>query len=368
MKKHKLMVGGFLATAIFFGSFGCMSSEGATETEKPATPKIEAVVQNNSATVSKIPRQDLIIYSTPAKYSYENLLQDIKTLENNFPAQVQVVELCDTPDGRKVIDVILGDINGDKQILIFGAMHAREYITVQTVMRQLCEIVDAINGYGGTYQGIPVAELLQGVTIHFVPNDNPDGVAISQFGLSGINNSAIRQQVSAIGGNLQEWKANARGVDLNRNFDAGWQEFYGSPAPSSERYKGTSPGSEPEAAALIKLVQDYPIKRTISYHTCGDLIYWYYKQQGAVLEESKKFAQRISSETGYYLDSDYTAIDAAGFKDWAVYKMGIPSITIETGAENGASIVGVVPISRFNNIWQRNKNVVYATVYNLKYE
>ena len=86
------------------------------------------------------------------------------------------------------------------------------------------------------------------------------------------------------------------------------------------------------------------------------------------MEESKKFAQKISSETGYYLDSDYTAVDAAGFKDWAVYKMGIPSITIETGAENGASVVGVVPISRFNNIWQRNKNVVYATVYNLKYE
>lgn len=154
---------------------------------------------------------------------------------------------------------------------------------------------------------------------------------------------------------------------MNRNFDAGWYEFAGSPAPSSERYKGTYPGSEPEAAALIRLTQDYQLKRAISYHTCGALIYWYYKQSGSVLEESKKFAQAISRTTGYYLDDDYTAIDAAGYKDWAVYKLGVPSITIECGAESG-DYVNPVPQYRFNEIWARNKDVVLATAYNLKFE
>ena len=146
-------------------------------------------------------------------------------------------------------------------------MHAREYITMQIVMRQLCDALDALNGYASTYRGISTAELLRGLTIHFVPNSNPDGVAISQFGLAGVKNPVLRAQVAAMSdGDLEQWKANANGVDLNRNFDADWYEFVGSPQPSPERYKGTFPGSEPEAAALIRLTQNYHIKRAISYH------------------------------------------------------------------------------------------------------
>ena len=366
--KNTIMVAALLVTIIFF-CLGCMSTE-ATEPQNNIQMNVETenVTENanSSLGVPKVPRQNLIVYSTPAKYSYQDLVSDIQQLQNLYGNIVQVSSLCTTLDGREVFDVTVG--TGDNHILIFGAMHAREYITIQIVMRQLCDAIDAMNGYGGTYQGISTAELLQDVTIHFVPNSNPDGVAISQFGLSSINSDSIRQKVSAMGGDFEQWKANANGVDLNRNFDADWQNYHGSQYPSSERYKGIYPGIELESAALIKLVKDYNVKRTISYHSCGEVIYWYYKQQGAVFEESKRFAQRISGETGYYLDADYTALDPAGFKDWAVYKLGIPSLTIETGAENGASIVAPVPISRFNNIWQRNKNVVYATIYNLKYE
>ena len=344
--------------AIFF-CMGCMS-DGATEAEKLPP-------ENFSADTTTLPRQKLIVYSSPEKYSYENLLHDIEILREACPSQVQVVKLCDTADGRGVFDIVLGDPNGDKQILIFGAMHAREYITAQVVMRQLCESLDALNGNGQSYRGVSAAELLQGLTIHFVPNSNPDGVAISQFGLQGVNNPTLREKVAALSDDLEQWKSNANGVDLNRNFDAGWYEFVGSPQPSSERYKGTFPGSEPEAAALIRLTQDCHIKRAISYHTTGALIYWYYKQSGAVLAESEKFANEISAVTRYPLDDDYTAVDAAGYKDWAVYKLGVPSITIEVGAENGDYFCPV-PQSQFNAIWARNKDVVYATAYNLKFQ
>ena len=361
MKNVKFFIATLVVTVLFLCNFGC-SSESATE---PPAPR-EVVGETQPAPVNKLQRQDLIVYSSPEKYSYENFLHDMKLLCDAYPNQLQAVKLCDTADGRGVYDIILGDPNGSNQVLIFGAMHAREYITVQVVMRQLCEAVEALNGGNFSYRGVPATELLQGVTIHFVPNSNPDGVSISQFGLNGINDPTLRAQVAAMSNDLVQWKANARGVDLNRNFDADWNEFHGSPYPASERYKGTYPGSEPEAAALISLTQNSHIKRVISYHTCGALIYWYFKQSGAVLDESKKFASEISHATGYYLDDDYTAVDAAGYKDWAVYKLGVPSITIECGAENG-DLVNPVPQSRFNGIWERNKNVVYATAYNLKF-
>lgn len=364
MNTVKIFFTSLIVSVIFFCNFGCMS-EGATQIDKPATSP-----QNTpppSATASNFSRQELIVYSSPQKYSYDDFLHDMKIICDAYPAQAQAVKLCETPDGRGVYDIIVGDPNGANQILIFGAMHAREYITVQVVMRQLCETLAQLDGNAASYRGVPAAEILQGVTIHFVPLNNPDGVSISQFGLQGVNNPTLREQVAAMNdGDLEQWKANARGVDLNRNFDAGWYEFGGSPYPAPDRYKGTYPGSEPEAAALIRLTQDYHIKRAISYHTCGALIYWYYKQSGTVLAESKKFAEEISRTTGYYLDDDYTAVDAAGYKDWAVYKLGVPAITIEVGAETG-DLINPVPQRRFPAVWERNKDVVLAAAYNLKF-
>ena len=352
----KIFAAMFLSATVFLGC----GSESAPEPQPIANEvsDVRFIVQK------KIAEENLIIYTEPEKYSYENLVQDIEKIQVEYP-QVKVMELAETADGRKIYDLVIGDLGSQNQILIFGAMHAREYITTQIVMRQFCDALDAVNGFGGEYRGIPTQELLKGVTIHFIPNSNPDGVAISQFGLSSIRNENLRGSLQATGGDFIQWKANAAGVDLNRNFDAGWQEFRGSSRPASERYKGAYPGSEPESAALIKLIEQYPIKRTISYHTVGALIYWFYKQEGETLTASRKFANAVSQETGYYLDDDYTAVDAAGFKDWAVYKKHIPSLTIETGAEHGNYTLPV-PQRNFAEMWRRNKNVVYATVYDLK--
>lgn len=314
--------------------------------------------------------EDLIIYQRPEKYTYENFLQDMKQMQRIYGTKFQAIKLCDTLDGRGVYDLVIGNPQGDNQILIFGAMHAREYITSQVVMRQFCSAIDALNGYGSDYQGITAQELLKNVTLHFIPMSNPDGISISQGGFETISDPVIREQDVAIARsvNHEQWKSNARGVDLNRNFDADWDEYIGATSPSAERYKGTCPGSERETKALIDLTKTCQFKRTISYHTCGALIYWYYKQKGDLLDESLRFARRIAEETGYYLDGDYEALDAAGYKDWAIYKMGIPSLTIEIGSENGHGIVNPVPIGRWESIWERNKNVVYATAYNLQYE
>lgn len=276
--------------------------------------------------------RDVIVYSSPEIYSYEDFLHDMKFICDAHPAQIQAVKLCDTVDGRGVYDIIFGDANGANQVLIFGAISGREYITVQVVMRQLCEILDAANG---TYRDKTAAELLQDVTIHFVPNANPDGVAISQFGLLGVNDTALRRNVAGTsGGNTEQWTANARGIDLNKNF-----------ADSTP---------EPEVAALIRLTQDYHIKRAISYRTCGAKIHC------GGSDDSKRFAAEISNATDYPLDD---SVD--GYAAWAVEKLGVPALTVEVGAENGGG-VNPVPQYRFDGIWARNKDVVCATAAALK--
>ena len=317
--------------------------------------------------VPMLSRQDLIVNETPSMYTYEDLENDLWKLQSLCGDIIQINRLCDTADGRGVYDVVLGDPAGSNQVLMIGAMHAREYITTQVVMRQLLDAIDAKMGHGGDYAGVPLLELLSNVTIHFIPMNNPDGVTISQKGANGLNRKDLRDfVVSVLDDDVEQWKANGAGVDLNRNFDAGWHEFVGSAGPAMERFKGKYPGSEPETAALIRLTEDSNIRRAITYHTCGALIYWYYKQEGDVLDISKEFAESISKETGYPLDYDYMAVDAAGYKDWAVYKAGVPTLTIEVGCENGEELVNPVPISRFGEIWERNKNVVYAVLFQMK--
>jgi len=328
----------------------------------------ETVAAETNVPLLKTSEQDLIINLTPNMYTYDDMVYDIGQLAKLYGGTVSCSELCNTADGRVVHDLIVGNPNSGNGMIIVGAMHAREYITTQVVMRQLCSCIDAINGFGGEYKGVPTKELLENTVIHFIPMSNPDGVTISQLGAEGLKSDDLKTSIVSMTNDYEQWKANARGVDLNRNFDAGWDEYSGSSRPSPERYKGTAPGSENEADALIKLTQSAGIKRTISYHTCGALIYWYYKQEGDVRERSLGFARAISNVTGYPLDSDYTAVDAAGYKDWAVYRLGIPSLTIEVGNETGRGIINPVPISQFDAIWQRNRDVPFAAAYNLQYE
>lgn len=366
MKKTMLVL---MSLLYILPALGCVTSGDGKNSSSVLT--VEALEEGKNEQDSVIPHTSsigLIVYQTPAKYTYDNLTHDLAKLQSVYGETLLIRSLCDTADDRKVYDVVLGNPDEENQILIFGAIHAREYITTQVVMRQLCAAIDAVNGYGDAYRGIPLGELMDAVTIHFIPMSNPDGVVISQQGLGAIHSTELRERIMAMGeADYEQWKANGTGVDLNRNFDAGWIEYEGSVHPSSEYYKGRFPGSEPESAALIFLTKNNHVRRTINYHTCGALIYWYYKQDGDVLEKSRVFAQRMSQETGYPLESDYASVDAAGYKDWAIYRREIPSLTIEVGAENSRS-VNPVPIDRWDAIWERNKNVLYATIYDLKNE
>lgn len=300
----------------------------------------------------------LIVEADPALYTYEDMEQDILSLAHSYDC-VTADSLGKTMDGREIYHLLIGREDAPVHILFTASIHAREYITTQLLMKQTDEFLkDRENDY------------LDEIAIHVVPMINPDGVAISQFGLDGIRTQEAKDYVTGVimpadgstgsPSYFTRWKANAHGVDLNRNFDALWEAYAGSGHPSSDHYKGESPGSEPEAAALIRLTEDYSFARTVSYHTQGGVIYWYFGQEGALKEETEQLAKDVSAVTGYYLDSNYQNLDPAGYKDWAISKMGIPSLTVEVGRETSP-----VPPAQFSEIWEQNKLVWKAVCDNV---
>lgn len=359
-----------MSAAYIFGIAMKAGKSGDTEkasviyTSEPA--QTEAAVEEELQ--AEIAPAEIIADSRPQMYTYNDMEQDMKTLSKAYPELVSVTAIGQTIDGRNIYDMVIGNINASEHLMIQGSIHAREYITAQLVMMQACDFIRGLEDGHGEYKGISYNELFADKVIHVIPMVNPDGVSISQFGMDGVNNIAVKEhlaEIAAADGEsldnsyyLRQWKANANGVDLNRNFDALWEQYGGRSHLSSDHYKGTSPGSENESYALIALTEKYNFVRTISYHTYGQVIYWYFGQTGSLRDETLSLAQEVAEVTGYATDSNYEALDPAGYKDWAISKKSIPSLTIEVGyGENP------LPYEQLDSVYRQNKNVWAAVLY-----
>ena len=302
-------------------------------------------------------------FGETVKFSYEDMVSAMQAVADRYPEETELRNLGETVDGRKLLCLRVGKKGTKRNILVFGAIHAREYITAELVMK-LAE------DYCSAYQrGLSLQELTNDTSVYFIPMANPDGVTISQYGISKIQKDDVKRRIyhifeldqqSKIEPYLEKWKSNAEGIDLNRQFDAKWEQYNDRVGhPSSDHYKGTAPGTAAEAKVLIDLTESESFSRTIGYHTQGQIIYWCYGQQGTLLQETKEFAEAIASVTGYRMDTDNEQPDPAGYKDWALSRKGIPSITIEVGRGTNP-----LPHEQINTMWKENQKVVYETLYN----
>lgn len=305
-------------------------------------------------------------------YTYEEMSEDLSSLQRKYGAVMTMDSLNTTCDGRKLFHIIIGNGKAERQALVFGSIHGREYITSQLVMCQLADILGRLQNQED-YRGEDLSKIFDRTALHIIPMINPDGVTLCQRGLEAMKFQKTRQQLYRIyemdqavelDEYFRKWKSNARGVDLNRNFDAKWEEYDDRTGhPSSDHYKGSFPESEIEAKALTELTRQYPFQRTISYHAQGNVIYWYFGQEGDLYRESREFAKLVAKATGYVADADYDKLDPAGYKDWAISAMKIPSLTVEVGIGGTP-----VPAEQFPTIWEQNKTVLLETMYDLYQE
>lgn len=203
------------------------------------------------------------------------------------------------------------------------AIHAREYITTYLAMKQI-EDFEKRGAVG---------------TVYFIPAVNLDGIEIA----------ALEKPL---------YKANANGVDLNVNFDAGWGKGKNNLfAPSDANYVGTAPFSESETRALRDFTLFVRADVTLSYHCKGEEIYWNFHQKGKALKRDYALAKHIAAVTGYKIKK--TKGSVGGYKDWCIEKIGIPAFTIEVGGDYLTHPVGVENLSE---IFEKNKDVIKAVI------
>ena len=105
---------------------------------------------------------------------------------------------------------------------------------------------------------VPDAQrILNNTTIWFIPMVNPDGVTLQQFGLKSFPKADHAKIIKMNDGskNFKRWKANGKGVDLNRQYDARWKYLSGGNVPKFKNYKGKSPESAKETKAVLSFVK-----------------------------------------------------------------------------------------------------------------
>ncbi|MGN0814769.1 MAG: M14 family zinc carboxypeptidase [Candidatus Coproplasma sp.] len=212
--------------------------------------------------------------------------------------------------GRKIFAFHVGDDLGRQYISTY-AIHGREWICARLALKHI-KISTKVGGW-------------------IVPLVNPDGAIISQT-------------CNPL------WKANARGVDLNVNFDADWGSGrLNTRARGSENCIGDAPFSECESLALARFTVKVRPFVTLSFHTKGGEIYWEYEGAGDELG-----AKILSEATGY----QYKRIvgSCGGYKDWCIQKLGIPSYTVECGSDDLTH-----PITRLKDIRECKGALKYFT-------
>ena len=256
--------------------------------------------------------------------------------------------------GRALTSLSVGE--GEIRVHFGAAIHANEWITSLLLFRFLEEYALAILS-DDRIAGVPARTLFQRTRLVLTPLENPDGcdLVTGAFPPGDLYQTAVRiaaryPSVAFPAG----WKANIRGVDLNLQFPAGWEEArrikfaLGFTAPAPRDYVGRAPLSAPEAAALASLTEKEGFARILSFHTQGGVIYWEYGAKEP--EGARELGEKLSRASGYPLAEPPLVSSYAGYKDWFIEKFERPGYTFEAG--NGSN---PLPLSAFPDLYDRIK-------------
>lgn len=268
-------------------------------------------------------------------YGYDELIKDFD-LARQYGAKV--FSIGKSGGGRDILCAHIGTDKGP-QLIITGAIHAREHITAKLV----------------SWQALTLCRHKLRGGVCFLPMINPDGVELCINGASSIKSTWNRDYAKLLNGgdDFSLWKANMFGVDLNVNYPARYGTgLSNTTEPGPENYIGREPLSEPESRALAEFIKKIMPRSVVCYHCKGEIIFWRFYQQKR-LARDYNIAKKLSAATGYALCGEEGS--AGGVKDWCIQKLGLPAFTIEVGND---SFSHPFPYSEFDVICKQNSEVV----------
>jgi protein MpaA len=213
--------------------------------------------------------------------------------------QESVIVYGRSVEGRPLNAVVIG--SGDNITLILGGIHGNELSSPG--------VVERLRGYLESHPA-----LLAGNTVALVAHVNPDGDAAHT-------------------------RANAHGVDLNRNFPTGWLPRRVGIALSP----GRSPLSEPEGSALVKLVAQLKPSKVVSIHQPLDCLL-------PAGNGGEVLAKAMAAANGYKISESAGYPTPGSFGSYCCRSMNIAAVTLE------------MPRVDVDHAWAQNKDTLIAAI------
>ncbi|XP_018573038.1 zinc carboxypeptidase-like [Anoplophora glabripennis] len=181
----------------------------------------------------------------------------IKSLPEQYPSIVSLIELNGTYEGRPIVGVKVsyGSSKDKKSVFVESNIHAREWISSATTTYILNEILTSTNS--------SVRKLAEEHIWYFFPVVNPDGFVYSQTRDRMWRKTRVRYSRFCVG------------ADPNRNWDYSWNvRGASSDNPCSELYRGPKPFSEPCTKTLSEFIKTVgsELVAYISFHSFAQVL------------------------------------------------------------------------------------------------
>lgn len=262
-------------------------------------------------------------------FDYAKFEKEIFVLKTRHP-DISLIKAAKSRMGRDIFALCAGNPVGAN--IITGGFSGSDILSVKTVMifakryfsalfsenqNEMCEI------------NIKKAAAERGAI--FIPCINPDGAEIFSKGIS-YGPDWLKKSAPFIGDKAADYRANAAGVEIERNFDYDFENrrkkerLYNLAVKSPSNYSGKKAFSEPESAGLRDLLKKCRPNLICNLSSGNGEILW----RGV---RPHKNAQRIAgvlcSLCGYALEADIGPLSEGIFRSWASVNLGVPSIDIK---------------------------------------
>ena len=260
--------------------------------------------------------------------TYTSLVRRQKELAASFRF-VGVKRLGRSYFGREIEALSFGF--GRKTVIMTAAHHGSEYLTAALLLDFAQELATVLEA-GDRRIALDLRRLLESRRLILIPLVNPDGVSLATEGITAELPSAERLlRLNRGDPDFSHWQANARGVDLNHNYDyrfAAYKQLerqaHISEGPT--RFAGEYPESESETRAVCRLVREHfeCLSAVYSFHSQGEVIYCH------DLPFTRHAALFLARTTGYTVERAEGLASYGGLCDW-LSSLGIPAFTFEVG-------------------------------------
>ena len=270
----------------------------------------------------KIVKNEILTYSV-----YENF---VKNLSEKYQC-LKITTCGKSLLGKDIFAFVIGE--GKKNIVYVGGTHGVEWLTSLVLLKFIENLAIACENES-MLSGFNVKDILENKKLIIIPELNPDGIEIAIKGASACGKYKA-ENFEICKGDFSFWSANARGVDINHNFNADWytlreaEKQAGINSPSPSRYGGLFPESEPETAAITRLCRRVPVEMLITFHSQGEEIFYEYGKNTP--EKALYIAKIFSALTDYTLVKNEGLYSSGGLKDWFIEEFKRPAFTIEIG-------------------------------------